>query len=337
MDAIKKDRGQLTVLYLELRRARQATNIMKSHIGPFVDVDRLNIWHEVELDIIPNSDMSMELDQAPKTAPAGNSLGPPAIEDYLIPLPSNGNVDLCHRNLELTLQSSCAEHHLARIRELIAKKSFQYSHVMRVSPRKGTTTRSWALVKKLNTEIALHSRLYAHCQACLILLGGDQSRFKVLAPDNVKASTTIINPNESGSTRLKLFWIWEASGGHRFGLASASASADASGIECLFCFTSLLLKYLTLLVVRHVHWLRARAQLMRWQEEVTLITYEMHWAVRFFAQKSQIWANAGDKSGLPVKAGHAAYADRQNDMWKQIAFRANHTLSYINSAYKSPL
>jgi hypothetical protein len=58
---------------------------------------------------------------------------------------------------------------------------------------------------------------------------------------------------------------------------------------------------------------------MRWHEEVTLITYEMQWAIRFFSWKSLKWANPSDKSGLPVKAGHAAYAEHQNDMWKQIA------------------
>jgi hypothetical protein len=244
MEAIEKDRGQLTVLYLELRRAQQAANIMESNNVPFVDVDGLNVWDEVELDIIPNSDntnsydMPLESDAASGAALAANSLGPSKIEDYLIPLPSNGNVDICHRNLELTLQSSRAEHHLARIRELIAEKSFQYSHVMRVSPHKGTTTRSRASVKKLNTEIALHCRLYVRCRACLILLGGDQSRFKVLTPDDVKASTAIINPNESGSTCLKLSWIWESSDGHHFGLAGAEpgGNADASIVECLFSF-----------------------------------------------------------------------------------------------------
>ena len=135
-----------------------------------------------------------------------------AIEDYLIPFPSNGNMDIRYRNLELTLWSSHAEHHLSCIRELIAKKSFQYSHVMCISPCKGTTTRAQASVKKLNTEIALHCRMYTRCWACLIILGGDQSRFKVLTPDDVKASTAIINHNESGSTRLtKLSWIWESS------------------------------------------------------------------------------------------------------------------------------
>jgi hypothetical protein len=43
MEAIEKGRGQLTVLYFELRRAQQAANIMESNNVPFVDVDRLNI------------------------------------------------------------------------------------------------------------------------------------------------------------------------------------------------------------------------------------------------------------------------------------------------------
>ena len=44
MDTIEKDRDQLTVLYLDMRRAQQAANIMESNNVPFVDVDGLNIW-----------------------------------------------------------------------------------------------------------------------------------------------------------------------------------------------------------------------------------------------------------------------------------------------------
>jgi len=212
MDTIEKDRGQLTVLYLDMRRAQQAANIMESSNVPFVDVDGLNIWDDIELDIMPNSDdMLLDLDATSEAAPAPalaiNSSGPLPIKDYLVPFPSNGNMDIRYRNHELTLWSFHAEHHLSRIRELIAEKSFQYSHVMCVSPCKGTTTRSHASVKKLNTEIVLHCRMYTRCQARLVILGGDQSHFKVLTPDDVKASTAIINPNESGSTRLKLSWI----------------------------------------------------------------------------------------------------------------------------------
>jgi len=172
MDTIEKDRGQLTVLYLDMRRAQQATNIMESNNVPFVDVDGLNIWDDIELDIMPNSDdMLLDSDATSEAAPAPaiNSSGLLPIEDYLIPFPSNGNMDIRYRNHELTLRSSHAEHHLSRIRDLIAEKKFQYSHVVRVSPCKGTTTRSRASVKKLKTEIALHCRMYTRCRACLIM------------------------------------------------------------------------------------------------------------------------------------------------------------------------
>ena len=181
--------------------------------------------------------------------------------------------------------------------------------------------------------------MYSRCWAQLVILGGDQSRFKVLTPVDVKASTAIIKPNDFGSTRLKLSWIWETSGGHRFGLASAcacacacavgaSSSFDASLVECMYFYMLIVLHNAFLSIVRCVHWLRSRAQLMRWQEEVT---------VRFFAHKSKMWANAGQISGLPLKAGLIAYAKHQNGLWEQIAIRANRTFTYLNCAYKCPL
>jgi len=92
MDTIEKDRGQLTVLYLDMRRAQQAANIMESNNVPFVDVDGLNIWDDIELDIMPTSDdMPLDSDATSEAAPATNSSGPLPIEDYLIPFPSNGN------------------------------------------------------------------------------------------------------------------------------------------------------------------------------------------------------------------------------------------------------
>jgi hypothetical protein len=296
-----------------------------------IGVDGLDIWDEIELQ---GEDTTIELRLAP-----ASTLGLPAIENYLIPLPSNGNVSLCHSDIKISLRSSRAEHHLTCICELIAEKSFQYSHVIHVSTRKGPTTRSRATVKNLNSEIVLHCRLYTQCQACLITLGVDQSHFKVLTPEDVKASTAILKPNDFGSTRLKLSWIWESSDGHRFGLAGPGGSGSGSDInliECMYPFI-LIIRYISLFVVRRVHWLRARAQLMRWQEEVTLITYEMHWTVRFFAHKSQMWANTSQKSGFPVKAGPVAYAKCQIGLWEQIAIQANRAFTYLNSAYKSPL
>ena len=49
-----------------------------------------------------------------------------------------------------------ASEQLHHIQNLIAEKSFQFSHLIRVSPHKAVTTRARAAVKKLNDQIAEH-------------------------------------------------------------------------------------------------------------------------------------------------------------------------------------
>ncbi|KAF8801024.1 hypothetical protein BYT27DRAFT_7116196, partial [Phlegmacium glaucopus] len=126
---------------------------------------------------------------------------------------------------------------------------------------------------------------------------------KPLQPEDIRASTAIVNPNEPGSTQLKLSWIWQTAGGHRLGLAASA-----------------------------IHWLRARAQLMRWQEEVTLTRYEMQWTVAFFSYSSHKWGMQ-----LGSTAGAIAYAKHNQAMWHQFAIRADWTFSLLNDAYISPL
>jgi len=55
-----------------------------------------------------------------------------------------------------------------------------------------------------------------------------------------------VNPNEPGSTRLKLSWIWQTAGGHSLGLvatesqssanagANAGPGADVNILECKY-------------------------------------------------------------------------------------------------------
>src|ERR1700678_3152447 len=81
------------------------------------------------------------------------------------------NVGQEHAPLELSYRIQHAENHLNRIRDLIAEKSFQFSHVICVAPRKDVNTRSRAEVKKLNLKISVHCRLYTQCRARLITLG----------------------------------------------------------------------------------------------------------------------------------------------------------------------
>jgi len=196
-----------------------------------------DIWDEIVNEPLPAGPDTPQVPvPGPATILSDSPTSPLPIEEQPISLPSNGNVPAIYHELELSHRISHADHHLNRIQDLIAEKIFQYSHVICVAPRKAVNTHSRAAVKKLNLEIALHCRLYSQCRTRLLRLGADlatQSQFRVLTPDDVKASMAVVNPNEPGSTQLKLSWIWQTAGGHHLGLvatesqSSADAGADA--------------------------------------------------------------------------------------------------------------
>lgn len=224
---IETARDQLTVLLQELKNAIHAAGIIELNGTPQPVQEPLSLWDEIAYEPVPGGPNSMpdvSDDQAPK--------GPTPIENHIIPLPSNGNVGPAYAKLELSHRISHAELHLSRIRDLIAEKSFQFSHVIRVAPRKSVNTRSRAEVKKLNLQISVHCRLYTQCRARVIQLGADPetiNRLQSLSTEDVKASTAIVNPNEPGSTRLKLSWIWQTAGGHRWGLTTGPGSSSGPG------------------------------------------------------------------------------------------------------------
>jgi hypothetical protein len=70
---------------------------------------------------------------------------------------------------------------------------------------------------------------------------------------------------------------------------------------------------------------------MRWQEQVTLTTYEMQWTVRYFSHKSKGWAE-----GAGTGAGALAYAKRKQSMWEQLSINSDRIFKVLNPAYKSP-
>ena len=166
VDSIERDRGSLMALWLELRRAQKEAGIIETNDPLVLEDENLQGWDEI-IDVFPNGPgvFVPTLESAPASAQYRRIVGPPPIDELPIPLPSNGNVSMIYRDLELSHRILRADHHLVRIRDLIAEKSFQFSHIIRVSPRNSVTSRSRASVKKLNTEIALHCRLYARCRA----------------------------------------------------------------------------------------------------------------------------------------------------------------------------
>jgi hypothetical protein len=163
----------------------------------------------------------------PSNLPAASTI---SVEEQQVYLPRHGHLV----EVEITLRKSQASRLLHQLRELIAEKSFQYSHIMRAAPRKGVRTRSRAVVHELVNKISLHARMYNHCRSRLLALDCDAdtlSMFQRLTKDDLNASTAILNPNIAGSTSVRLSWIWQHS--FRTGvLANSGIGADPeSGVE----------------------------------------------------------------------------------------------------------
>jgi len=89
---------------------------------------------------------------------------------------------------------------------------------------------------------------------------------------------------------------------------------------------------------------------MRWQEEVTLIGYEMQWTVRYFRYMSSKWILSSDHDMLPIAdssgtgtgppvltAGAVAYWKRKYAIWNDLCSYADGLFRRCNSAYESPI
>jgi hypothetical protein len=248
LEEIHTEREELTALFVQLKQVQQNAGVAEPNTSILGTSDSVDVWDDLAFDPVSPGD---ELGPTSSHSAQNNTrpITPVSIEDQLIAIPSNGNTSNVYRDLEITHRIKKADEELNNIRNLIAEKSFQFSHVIRVSPRKGVTTRSRAVVKKLNNQIAEHCRMYTRCRSCLLILGAESSilsHFQVLNPLDVSGSTAIINANEPGSTCIKLSWIWQTSARHIFGLtglndllADDTPSNRTSLIECMsFQFNS---------------------------------------------------------------------------------------------------
>ena len=142
--------------------------------------------------------------------------------------------------MELGLRKQQANRYINALQDVIAEKSFKYTHVIRPAPSKSVITRARNSITKLNDQISFFSRVYNRCHAAMICLAADPQtlrKFKDLRREHVKASSAVVDPNIPGSTNLRLSWIWQ----------TATAEGDSPGhlCECKihfhFCFNCTLL------------------------------------------------------------------------------------------------
>lgn len=90
-------------------------------------------------------------------------------------------------------------------------------------------------------------------------------------------------------------------------------------------------------VVNRVHWLRARAQQQRWNEELILVGHEMDWTVRYYIYQSTIWKDRKKVAEGMRDSGAAVYAAKKDAMWMLMAVTAADQFQNVNPSYKSIL
>ena len=231
--SIQTDREALTTSFLQLKQLQHLAGVAEENVSINLSSEEIVEWDDLAFDPVITDAESISINSIPKPARSQSNRNsskdsrPVPIEDQVISLPSNGNSSSIHAELEISYRIVRAEELLNHIRNLIAEKSFQFSHVIRVSPRKGVTTRARAAVKKLNNQIAEVSRFYVRCRSSLLTLGASStilSKFKVLSPVDVIGSTAVLDPNRPGSTSLKLSWIWQTSARNILAYAGPAAS-----------------------------------------------------------------------------------------------------------------
>ncbi|KAF9470577.1 hypothetical protein BDN70DRAFT_821165 [Pholiota conissans] len=201
------------------------------------------------------------------------------------------------------------------IREDIAAKSFQYSHVKRKAPTKGVATRALATAHLKAQRIIHLTRLYRHNRLKLVQLGADNaalSTFKELTPTDVKASTAVMDPNQHHSKQLELSWIWQMD-------AEGGANSPAGLLE-----------------FQRIHYLRARANRLRWTEELSYASHEMEWTIRFYLHHANVWQQRSDNQAEEGNAGAVSYALRKSAMWKELVPLAENQFRKANPNYRSP-
>jgi hypothetical protein len=122
-----------------------------------------------------------------------------------------------------------------------------------------------------------------------------------------------------------LAWFW------RIG-PSQDAMTGEWMEECesnlLFVFYLFTLIYL----VYRVNWLRAKARVDRWVEELVLVKHEMQWTIRWFQYQANLWRERSEREEGSLPIGHKAYAKKQRKLWNEFERKSSERFElYISS------
>ena len=68
-------------------------------------------------------------------------------------------------------------------------------------------------------------------------------------------------------------------------------------------------------LVYRVNWLRAKARVDRWLEELMLVKHEMKWTTLWFQHQEDLWSERSEREDGILPRGHKSYAKKQQKLW----------------------
>jgi hypothetical protein len=220
---------------------------------------------------------------------------------------------------ERELRTSQAYEALEALQRSLGEASVMYKLQSRQARRgKNTRTRSYDQAKLALGQAHKHWKIYNRArQALLHLPGSEESKeiFQVINASDLKPSPDIYHENRVGQRSAELPWFWKMSGASK-GSGKAKANWQQE-CECRLFFSEKM--DLAYFAVERVHWLRAKARLDRWTEELCKVQNEMCWTVLGFYSRAVQWETWAEEA---VEAGPSAYASKQRALWTSLAEQA---------------
>ncbi|KAF9531675.1 hypothetical protein CPB83DRAFT_891565 [Crepidotus variabilis] len=217
---------------------------------------------------------------------------------------------------ELTLREGLLNDCLHDVRMHLSKLAWQFKFNVRKAKAGKRVTRAYNGVNKISRDVTLVRLVYTRSRKVLVRFRGESPLYQPLLESECQTSTTIVDPNTPGQSRDRLAWFW-LTANQPYGIPDGPDATDE---------VTHISEYYRL------NWLRGRAQLHRWKEEVLLTRYEMEWTVRFFMYTANLWASQRDQQ-LPSAPSHIAYAEEQLAIFNQLGKIAEHRFSVVNSHY----
>ena len=163
-------------------------------------------------------------------------------------------------------------------------------------------TRMLTMYNKINRKLARAVHKYQTARIALLVLdpNGDwHEELKELRQEDIRGPGK--DPNESKG-RYVMSWIWMTRKQD-----ASSLSTEAEFNECM-----------------QVEWTKARARMMRWEEEFLILQEEMHRVIAWFEWKATWWEEQRARRtdcGPKILAGVSAYAYKQADLIRRMARR----------------